>query len=361
MMPRPTLAAPSVRWMRLVVINTMATALFFPLSGGLEEPTWPGRLHHLAVTVVYVFTIGTAAAIIAPRVVRRFERRPAAVQLIVRVATGFVVLAVGAVTVPGVLLVLGVIERDAYFAVAMLTNWPAYVWAAMLVMIVSISLHEWIRRELEAKLRTAERDQAISRQLAAEAQFAALEARVRPHFLFNALNSIAALIPSNPARAERMVGQVASLLRSSLDGDGTHLATLGDELRVVSDYLDVERVRFGDRLRYRLDISSEATAVLVPRLAVQTLVENAVKYAISPRSDGGSISVHAYSSGGRLRVSVCDDGPGFDESALPPGHGLALLRARLQMLFGTDGALRIESRPGATTVTMDVDDSRLSR
>lgn len=356
-----TTAAPPVRWKRILVINTMATALFFPLSGGLDDLAWSRALRSLVITVVYVFTIGTAAGIISPRVLRRFEGHPAAVQLVVRIITGFVVLAVGVITVPGLLLVLGVIETDAYVAVAMLTNWPAYVWAAMVVMIVSISLHEWMRRELEAKLRTAERDEAVSRQLAAEAQLAALEARVRPHFLFNALNSIAALIPANPSRAEQMVGQVASVLRSSLDGEGTRLVPLTDELRTVTDYLEVERVRFGDRLRYRFDVAADATGILIPRLSVQTLAENAVKYAVSPRSDGGSIVFRANAAAGRVRISVCDDGAGFDESAIRPGHGLALLRSRLYMLLGPAATLHIDKRPGTMTVAMEIDDSRVSR
>lgn len=357
MTPRRITAAPPVDWTRILVINTMATALFFPLSGGLEDLAWSRALHHLAITAVYVFTIGTAAGIISPRVVRRFDGRRPVVQLAVRLTTSFTVLAVGVAAVPALLLALGLIDTADYMTIALLLYWPAYAWAAMVVVIVSISLHEWMRRDLEAKLRTAERDEAVARQLATEAQLAALEARVRPHFLFNALNSIAALIPSDPSRAERMVGHVSSLLRSSLDSERASLVPLGDELRVVGHYLEIERVRFGDRLRYRLDVDDGATGLPIPRLAVQTLVENAVKYAVSPRSEGGSISVHAKAEGHGARISVSDDGGGFDDIAIRPGHGLALLRARLQMLFGAGAALNIQSRPGLTTVTIEIHDS----
>jgi LytS/YehU family sensor histidine kinase len=228
------------------------------------------------------------------------------------------------------------------------------VWAAVVVMFVSISLHEWMRRELEAKLRLVERDEAIARRLAAEAQLAALESRVRPHFLFNALNSIAALIPTDPSRAERVVGQIASLLRFSLDSADARLVPLSDELHLVADYLEVERVRFRDRLRYQLDVDESAARIPVPCMSVQTLVENAVKYAVSPRRDGGSIVVHGGCSGGRARISVCDDGPGFEESAIREGHGLALVRARLQLLLGESARLHIESRPGMTCVVIEI-------
>src|SRR5207245_5430793 len=108
--------------------------------------------------------------------------------------------------------------------------------------------------ETTLALRTKERDEADARRLAAEAQLASIESRVQPHFLFNTLNSIAALVHDDPAGAERMTGQLAALLRSSLDSTATPLVTLGDELRVVRAYLEIERVRFGDRLRYRIDV-----------------------------------------------------------------------------------------------------------
>jgi LytS/YehU family sensor histidine kinase len=218
-----------------------------------------------------------------------------------------------------------------------------------------------MHRDLETKLRTMERDEAIARQLAAESQLALLESRVQPHFLFNALNSIAALIPQDPALAERMVGQVASLLRSSLDAQMARLVPLEEELRVVRAYLEVERVRFGDRLRYQVHVSNGAARIEVPPLSVQTLVENSVKYAVSPRRGGASVTVHASADHGIARVEVRDDGPGFSDRDVRAGHGLALLRSRLALLFGDRAGLRIDYAPGRTSVVMEIDDSRVPR
>jgi two-component system sensor histidine kinase AlgZ len=189
-----------------------------------------------------------------------------------------------------------------------------------------------------------------------EARLASLEARVQPHFLFNTLNSIAALIPQDPKGAERMTEQLASLLRSSLD-QLSPLVPLSEELRTVRDYLEIERVRFGDRLRYEISVDRTLDSVGVPRLAVQTLVENSVKHAISPRREGGSVAVRATRDGrdgapGVVRVSVSDDGPGFQAATLPEGHGLALLRARLAVMFGAPASLDISGQPGASVVTM---------
>ena len=221
---------------------------------------------------------------------------------------------------------------------------------------ILITAYEVMRAQLDAatlQLRTKERDEAEAHRVAAEAQLASIESRVQPHFLFNTLNSIAALVHDDPAGAERMTGQLASLMRSSLDTQSTPLVPLAQELRVVRDYLEIERVRFGDRLRFTLDVPATAERTLVPRMSLQTLVENSVKFAVSPRRDGAAIAVRAAATGERVRITVEDDGPGFSGAA-PDGHGLALLRSRLGMLFGNRAALDIESGPGRTSVSIEV-------
>ena len=217
-----------------------------------------------------------------------------------------------------------------------------------------------LRARLDAAalaLRTKERDEADAHRLAAEAQLASLESRVDPHFLFNTLNSVSELVHENPAAAERVVGQLASLMRSSLDRGASALVPLEEELGFVQNYLDIERVRFGRRLRYELSIGENAARTPVPRLSLQTLVENCVKYAVSSRQEGASIVVRATMAHGRTRIEVEDDGPGFDGSSLmslPGGHGLALLDARLRMQFGTRAAMGIDSVPGRTCIWLDV-------
>jgi LytS/YehU family sensor histidine kinase len=151
-----------------------------------------------------------------------------------------------------------------------------------------------------------------------------------------------------------MTTQLSSLLRSALDGTAVPLVPLDEELRVVRAYLDIERVRFGDRLRYDVQLGEGTAAAAVPRLALQTLVENSVKYAVSPRREGGSISVTSTATDGRVLITVEDDGPGFNPARRPEGHGLALLDARLAMLFGPRASMRVDSRAGHTGVTIDV-------
>jgi LytS/YehU family sensor histidine kinase len=217
--------------------------------------------------------------------------------------------------------------------------------------------YETLRGQLDAAtlaLRTKERDEAEARRAATEAQLASLESRVNPHFLFNTLNSIASLTHSDPPGAERMTNQLASLMRSSLDSGSAPLVTLEEELKLVRDYLDIERVRFGDRLRFSIDVGEGAGDVRIPRLSLQTLVENSIKFAIAPSREGGCLSIRAAVSNEIARLEVQDDGPGFDATQVRDGHGLALLTSRLEMSFGERATLHIDGRRGGTCVTIEV-------
>ena len=190
-------------------------------------------------------------------------------------------------------------------------------------------------------------------RMSAETRLASLESRVDPHFLFNTLNSIAALVRDRPADAERVIEQLSALMRSSLD-QRQSLVALEDELGIVRSYLEIERVRFGDRLRFQIDAGPGTGDGRVPRMSLQTIVENSVKYAVSAARDGASIAISAVREGDRLRLTVEDDGPGFDATHLPEGHGLQLLKSRVAMTFGGRAGVGIDSAPGRTSVTLDL-------
>lgn len=222
---------------------------------------------------------------------------------------------------------------------------------------IAITMLETMRGRLERTtlaLRTKERDEAEARRLMAEAQLASLESRVQPHFLFNTLNSIASLIPTDPTGAEQMTTRLASLLRSSLDASTTPLGTLRDELKTARDYLEIERVRIGARLHYEIVAAPGTDEVLLPRLTLQTIVENSVKYAVAPRREGGHIVVRSIRNADTITIAVRDDGPGFDGEDVPEGHGLALVRDRLRLTLGDRAELVIQSRPRDTVVSIVV-------
>jgi sensor histidine kinase YesM len=204
------------------------------------------------------------------------------------------------------------------------------------------------------ELRAREVEKELALQLATQARLSALESRVHPHFLFNALNSISSLIREDPERAERLLGQLAELLRSTLNRNSSRLVPLTEEMRITEDYLALESARFGERLRYTIDIPAACANVTVPPLSVQTLVENAVKYAVAPRREGGTIRVRAWETPDGAAVEIQDDGAGFDWSAVAPGHGIDLLQNRLSVLFGGRARLHLERTAERMTVRLEV-------
>jgi LytS/YehU family sensor histidine kinase len=218
---------------------------------------------------------------------------------------------------------------------------------------LSVSTYEDLRYHLQAtelELRTKQVEHERAYKLLAEARLSSLESSIHPHFLFNTLNSIAALIPTDPQRAEDTVGKLASLLRFSLNAQHSGLVPLAQELKVVRDYLEIEATRFGPRLRYEIVVAESLGSVKVPPLSLETLVENSVKHVAAQRVEGASIEVAGRMEDGRIVLEVIDDGPGFTLGAVTPEHGLGNLLARLELLFGGDGRLDVLREQGKTVV-----------
>ena len=230
---------------------------------------------------------------------------------------------------------------------------------ALIVTLVSgiaIASYETLRHQLQSatlELRTRQVEQERANKFLAEARLSSLESRIHPHFLFNTLNSIAALIPRDPRRAEDTVGKLASLLRFSLNAHHHGLVPLSQEIKVVHDYLDIESTRFGERLRYKIDVPEPVLRTETPPLALQSLVENAVKHVVAQRPDGATIAVSASRNNGLVRLEVTDDGPGFSPSIISPEHGLGNLIARLDLLFGDRGKVDVERRGNRTVVSLE--------
>jgi sensor histidine kinase YesM len=310
---------------------------------------WPGFIISTTISSMCVIVLPR----LAPIVFRRFG---VWVGWLILIAALVALAVIGSAVAVSLLTVLGRINSWGAFFPALQGTVKIAIFMT-LVFGIYATITEALRTQLgktTLALRTKERDEADARRMASEAQLASLESRVNPHFFFNTLNSIAALTREDAARAERMTTQLASLMRSALDVGSTPLVPLEQEIQNVRDYLEIEHVRFGDRLRYEIRVADDAGATLVPRLAVQTVVENSVKYAVSVQRNGASISVTAQRGHGRLRVDVADDGPGFDVAAVPDGHGLSLIRARLALLYQGDATLSVQSQAGRTIISMDL-------
>lgn len=177
----------------------------------------------------------------------------------------------------------------------------------------------------------------------AEAETAALRAQLQPHFLFNALNAISALVRSEPLKAERMIARLGELLRLSIDGHRSLLTTLGDELAFTDAYLAIEEARLGERLTVIRDIAPDTVEATLPSLLLQPLVENAVRHGIAPLTRGGRITLTSRLADGYLHLSVRDDGAGA--SHICEGVGLSNSRRRVERLHSGD-VFNVISAPG---------------
>lgn len=237
-----------------------------------------------------------------------------------------------------------------------LPGWPALLRTSFL----SNLLTAWMIIGVAHALLFAQRERLRRQQHAelqsqlSQARFEALSARLDPHFLFNALHSISEVMHRDVVSADRMVVGLGGLLRQSIDGGQTQQSTLGEQIELIEDYVGIEQVRLGSRLRFRLDADEALHSAVVPRLLLQPLVENSIRHAVATRTSPGSIRVTARSEGNRLLLEVRDDGRG--EAAATPGHGVGLAgaRARLQSLYGDDYRFDVETSENGTCVLVDL-------
>lgn len=176
-----------------------------------------------------------------------------------------------------------------------------------------------------------------------QAQLQVLRMQLHPHFLFNTLNAISALIHQDVELADRMIARLGELLRATLENANLQEVPLRQELEFIQPYLEIEGARLGPRLQVQFSIDAGALDGLVPNMILQPLVENAIRHGIAPRPEPGSLEISAHRQNGTLQLTVRDDGPGIPSQQAPTGVGLANTRARLRQLYGPDQQLKLNS------------------
>jgi LytS/YehU family sensor histidine kinase len=215
---------------------------------------------------------------------------------------------------------------------------------------VSIVVHYLVLAFDQA--REAERNALESRVAARESELRALRAQLNPHFLFNSLNSINALIGGDPEGARRMCENLGDFLRRTLNLGARDVVPLADELALVDRYLGIERVRFGERLRVERRVDAEASRCLVPPLLLQPLVENAIKHGVADRLDGGMVRVEAHRDGNRLVIEVENDTDPGAPTRRGEGLGLDNVKRRLDTFSAREARLDVREEPGRFRVTL---------
>jgi signal transduction histidine kinase len=214
---------------------------------------------------------------------------------------------------------------------------------------------DYYRRYREGEVRSLQLEAQLS-----QAQLQALKMQLHPHFLFNTLHSISALLNHHPEAARTMITRLGDFLRLTLENSGTQEVTLRKEMEFLRCYLEIERVRFQDRLMTRMDVSPPALDAIVPNLILQPIVENAIRHGIAPRSTPGLIEILAEPQNGTLRIQIRDNGPGLpadrtSEKIFTKGLGLANTERRLDRLYGAAHRFDLSNDPeGGLIVTLEI-------
>lgn len=240
------------------------------------------------------------------------------------------------------------------YAADLFFNLPTGLMSYGTILLVS-NVIDYYERYQAGELRTSQ----LETQLA-QAQLQALRMQLQPHFLFNTLNSISALQMTDVEAANKMTARLGDFLRLTLDNAGTQEVTLRQEMEFLRGYLEIERIRFQDRMQVTMEIDSESLDVRVPNLILQPIIENAIKFAVMLRTARGHIQISARRINGFLRVQVQDDGPGLhlprnSNKATRGGIGLTNTQARLQQLYGSRHRFELQDAPGGgLLVTLEI-------
>jgi signal transduction histidine kinase len=223
------------------------------------------------------------------------------------------------------------------------------IYSAMVGVFHALKFHHQYR---ERELRAAHLETRL-----AQAQLQLLRMQLHPHFLFNTLNAISALIHRDTEMADRMVARLGDLLRLTLEHQGVHEVTLQQELEFIEAYLEIEQVRFGSRLAVRMNVDPDALGARVPYLVLQPLVENALRHGLSPLGRAGCVAIRARPSGQMLQLQVEDSGPGLVKrpGGRSRGIGLSNTRARLDRLYGSEHRFDLgQGELGGLLVTIEI-------
>jgi hypothetical protein len=309
-----------------------------------------------ALEKVTLTTVGFALTLGFRRLYQRLQRRTES--LPASVATAFIVSFAGA----GLWYVLHVVLLQAVYAFAygvpLALRVPPLPFGTFLYYGLVLLTWSLLYHGIGARVMLEQtRHRAVQAEaLAQTARLQALQAQLEPHFLFNTLNSISTLILAGEnATANRMVIRLSDFLRLTLERPGAQEIPVAEELDCLRRYLEIEQVRFGERLRVHIEASEETLPSLLPALILQPLVENALKHGVLSREEGGSVLIRAARYGEKLRLAVTDSGSG--EATAPSqrnGVGLANTRARLAALYGDKASFALQTTTHGATATVEI-------
>jgi sensor histidine kinase YesM len=314
----------SRKWLIYGLAWTPFLLTLFLLLSALKVHSTAAAARNALITVLVA---ASAGAVVGRRAEQQVETTSRSAFVIGHLAGAFTYALVYCSTIFGLLLW----DRTFQEAVKLARGFilAQFVFSLFIYGVIVMIFHalETTRRLRDARQRATDAD-----RLRMQAELEALRGRLQPHFLFNTLNSITTLIKRDPKAAQKAVFQLSDLLRAVLETkQNDDEVALADEWNLVQRYLELEKLRFGDRLRVECEATPAALECRVPSLTLQPLVENAIHHAIAPSSQGGTVRISAKLADDRLHLLVGDDGPGADVSQLGNGQGLGLSTVRQRL------------------------------
>ena len=339
------------RWRPSTLRNLILTGIMCAVIAALISITiaaFGGRLTWQRISEITTVTlaIGYTQHYVYKFFITMARRRQSWARWVMHPAFLGLVLPVGGIYI-GYSIGLAIVTRGTVFRFN--EGWREFVFASCIAVAIGWALWETVeasrKREVEARER-AELEASVARadRERATAELKTLRAQVEPHFLYNTLSNVVSLIEREPKTAKHMTERLIGYLRHTLDASRREHATVGDELEIIADYLEILRIRMGERLWYSLEASDAVRAMPLSPMLLQPLVENAIKHGLEPKIEGGNVTVSARVEEGALRIEVADTGLGFgvatDTSG--SGSGLANVRARLKALYGDTAKLTID-------------------
>lgn len=316
----------------LIIVLIVATGLTYN-----DPEHWR---EHLLSSLIFTFCIGYSIHTLTSFFLPRIARLPTALRLglllVLFLAGGFAGTEVGV----GIHYAIFTYSVDLHDHLRLLT-FNLILSAIFGTVAVTYFTLRGTAEHMAAKLKEKELNEERLMRLKTEAELQALQSKINPHFLFNTLNSIASLIAENPKAAEATVEKLSELFRYTLKNAENSTVTLAEELEVVRTYLEIEKVRFGDRLQYEITCDDHLRDFRMPALIIEPLVENSVKHGIAKQVNGGKVLVAAKEMEGKCVIAVEDNGKGFQEGAADGGFGLRSVEERLRLRYGEGASLLI--------------------
>jgi hypothetical protein len=351
------------RWKPSSLRNLVFTAIMSAMIVALIAITiaaFGGRLSWRRIYEISMFTVAIAYVqhFLYRSVIGFARRKPHWARWIMHPLTMGLLVPVGGIYV-GYSAAIWLLTGGRTFSIS--EAWREFVFASCIAVAIGWALWESIEsarlREVERRER-AELEASVARsdKERATAELKTLRAQVEPHFLYNTLSNVVSLIDREPATAKHMTERLIGYLRHTLDASRRDHATVGDELAIIADFLEILRLRMGERLTYTIAADDDARALPLSPMLLQPLVENAIMHGLEPKIDGGHISVSARQADDRLEISIEDSGLGFGVATdtAGSGSGLANVRARLKALYGNAAKLAIEQPNVGTRIRISL-------